>query len=271
MKTHQEIDESIFNFLFARKKKTFSLLVRLFFLVDKFVFMSTTPRSTIDEFLEIAREQSSDIPNGASSDGHTLDVPMKKYPPLPDISQSDGRTTTYPIVRTEVTLTQSTKRASKMIHHFAPTQRGHLPALNKSTMLSNMTDVMDLDEDLPECHVNGGHRAATYTSPGDRIISPIKRPSAPSPPASAQVKRSGLAAGNEDQFDDPPSDSEDMESQFFDQAFFQHAQTMTMNNHRINHYNHQRPQYSHGRHPVMVIDGSYDDWSHPLDSYDLEK
>ena len=236
--------------------------------------MSTTPRSTIDEFLEIAREQSSDMPNGAASDGHPLDVPMKRYPPLPDISQSDGRTVMYPIVRTEVNLTQSTKRASKMIHHFAPSQRGHLPALNKSTMLPNMADVMDLDEDLPECHVNPGHRAATYTSPGDRIISPIKRPSAPSPPASAQVKKPSqtmFAAGDDDRFDESPSDSEDLESQFFEQELFRHAQARTMTNHRINHYNHPRPQYSHGQNSLVVIDRSYDDWSHPLDSYDLEK
>ena len=234
--------------------------------------MSTTPRSTIDEFLEIAREQSSDTPNGATSDYHSIDVPMKKYPPLPDISQSDGRTSTHPLVRTEANLTTIKPRTSKMVYHFAPTQRGHLPSLNKSTVLPTIVNVMDLDEDLPECHVNAGYRAATYTSPGDRIISPIKRPSAPSPPASAQVKRPGQTMfADDDQFDDPSSDNEEIESQFFDQDFFQQAHAMTMNSRRINHYNHHRPQYTNERHPMIVIDGSYDDWAHPLDSYDLEK
>ncbi|CAF2920718.1 unnamed protein product [Rotaria sp. Silwood2] len=76
-----------------------------------------------------------------------------------------------------------------MFYHFAPTQRGHLPALNKCPILPIISNVMDLDEDLLQCNTTIAHRTATYTSTSDRSMSLIKRPSAPSPPTSAQIKR----------------------------------------------------------------------------------
>ncbi len=237
-------------------------------------------RSTIDDFREIIREQSFVIPNNSSSDHNHIDVPIKKYPPLPDIAVPNTHSTTNTFFRTEAVLIKPKPNQPKkqMFYHFAPTQRGHLPSLNKRQNLP-MSNVMDLDEDLPQCNTTIAHRAATYTSPGDRIISPIKRPSAPSPPASAQIKRLGQNAfvyGEEDQDEEDEEDEEnysrldDEDSQLFDEHFYHYNhQPITMINHRIDHYNHNnRYTNINDRQNTILIN---DEPTHPLDSIDFEQ
>lgn len=56
-----------------------------------------------------------------------------------------------------------------------------LPSLEK-TINHTIQNTMDLDEDLPmNPEPDRTNQRQIYTSPGDRIISPIKRPNAPSP------------------------------------------------------------------------------------------
>ncbi|CAF1086178.1 unnamed protein product [Rotaria sp. Silwood1] len=233
-------------------------------------------RSTIDDFREIVREQSFIIPNNTDHD--SIDVPVKKYPPLPDITVPSNSTTNNTFFRTETILTppKQTESKKQVFNHFAPTtQRVHLPALNKRHMLPTISNVMDLDEDLPQCTTNVANRAATYTSPGDRIISPIKRPSAPSPPTSAQIKRPGQNAFDDDDEDEHDEEHysglEDDESQFFDEEFYRYHQPMIINHRRINHYNpNNRHSQIMGRNPTIIINDEYDESAHPLDSNNFE-
>jgi hypothetical protein len=224
-----------------------------------------TAHSTIDDFREIAREQSFVMPNNSN------DVPIRRYPPLPDILMPSINNTFF---RTEATLTQ-TKQASpvkkQVFNHFAPTQRAHLPALNKRQNLP-VTNAMDLDEDLPQCHTNPTHRAATYTSPGERIISPIKRPSAPSPPTSAQIKRLGghsfLNDDEEGQDDERYSQFDNEDSQYFNEHFSRYQEPIIMNNRRIDHYNHRIPMLE--RHPVIIINDGHEEFIETFDSNNFE-
>jgi hypothetical protein len=206
-------------------------------------------RSTIDDFREIIREQAFITPT------NSLDLSIKRYSPIPSISTSE--TCLIP------------KR--QIFNHFAPTQRAQLPSLSKRSMLPTMSNVMDLDEDLPQCNINIAHRAATYTSPGDRIISPIKRPSAPSPPTSAQIKRLGQTAFINDD-DDDEEDSQrcfgltDDDSQLFNENFYHYHQPIIMTNHRIDHYNHNNPHRQLiEKHPTIIINDGHDELLHSLD------
>jgi len=232
-------------------------------------------RSTIDDFREIIREQSFIIPNNSSSDHNHIDVPIKKYPPLPDISMPSVNNTFF---RTETILStpKQTQSKKQIFNHFAPTQRGQLPILNKRHILPTMSNVMDLDEDLPQCNTNITHRAATYTSPSDRIISPIKRPSAPSPPTSAQIKRLGQHSfvddGEEEQNNEHYSRFNDEDSQLFNEHFYHYQQPIIMANHRIDHYNHHHHRHAQmmNRHPTIIINDGHDETIQPFDSYDFE-
>jgi len=237
-------------------------------------------RSTIDDFREIIREQSFIIPNNSSSDHNHIDVPIKKYPPLPDIAVPNIHPTANTFFRTETILITPKQNPPKkqVFNHFAPTQRGPLPALNKCYVLPTMSNVMDLDEDLPQYHTDIKHRAETYTSPGDRIISPIKRPSAPLPPTSAQIKRTGqntfVDGGEEEEQDDEyysGFEEDEDDSRLFDEHFHRYQQPILMNNRRINHYSHKdRHLQTIGKHPTIVINGEHDISAHPLDSIDFE-
>lgn len=239
--------------------------------------------STIDDFREIVREQSFVIPNNSSSDSNYIDVPVKKYPPLPDISVPNSSSTSHTFFRTEAVLTTPKQNQPKkqMFYHFAPAQRGHLPALNKRHVLPTMVNVMDLDEDLPQCNTTIAHRAATYTSPGDRVISPIKRPSAPSPPSSAQIKRAGQNAfvyGDEDQDEEDEEDEEncsivdDEDSQLFNERFYRYNdQPITTMNQRIDHYTmNSRYMTINDRQNTLTMDDQNDEPAHPLDSTEFE-
>ena len=200
-------------------------------------------RIQIEEYRDIVQEPPSDPFLDGTLEDPTIDVPVKKYSPLPDITQSDFRPPNYPLIRTECSLIPTKPRSTyktNMVYHFATTQRTHLPALNKS--LANFTTVnaMDLDEDLPECHMNSNPRIATYTSPGERIQSPLERPAAPSPPASAQVKKSNTAAFG---------DYEDHEGHFSDTEYsnshFRQESSIDPSNYRRNR---------------LMIDTRYDDY-----------
>ena len=146
-----------------------------------------------------------------------MGVPVKKYPPLPVIAVATG--SVEPMLTPSVSAKKILAK-TQMLHHFVSTQRTALPTISQPFAPARLTRAMDLHEELPEFHCHGAHRAATYTSIGDRIISPIKRPSAPSPPASAQSKREG--AFHDD--DDNHSIIDDVESQFFDESiYYPHA------------------------------------------------
>ncbi|CAF1263704.1 unnamed protein product [Adineta steineri] len=234
-------------------------------------------RSTIDDFREIVREQSFITPN--NSDHNSIDVPVKKYPPLPDItvpynSSMNNNNNNNTFFRTETILASPKQTHSKkqVFNHFASTQRGTLPALHKSYASSTMSNIMDLDEDLPQCNIDTKHRAATYTSPGDRIVSPIKRPSAPLPPTSAQIKRPGqnifVGGGDEEQDDEYYSNEEDDDSQLFEAHFRQYQQPVIMPNRRIDHYSNKNRHV--GKHPTIVINGEHTESTHPMDSIEFE-
>lgn len=221
---------------------------------------STTPlaRSTIDDFREIIREQSFIIPNQSPADGDRFDVPVKKYPPLPDIAVPSHQTHLTPFFRTETVFNSNKSNPPKkqMFYHFARSQRGHLPSLAKPALPPSISNVMDLDENLPECYNRIPNRTETYTSPNDRISSPIKRPSAPSPPASAQIKRAGQnlfvhsqVEEDDDDYrvDDDEDDSrfDEVESQLFENHFSRYSQSTTL---------HQRYRRSNDRTQTLAID-----------------
>ncbi|CAF0762411.1 unnamed protein product [Didymodactylos carnosus] len=185
-------------------------------------------KSTIDEIREIVREQSfitTPTPLMGTTQHEFGDVPVKKYPPLPDILTTDDTfyRTESSLLPSENDLTSYSKNhhypriitTKQMFYHFATPPKRHtttnnyhhrrtlntttqqqqhrLPALNSNHyQKKTIVNVMDLNEDLPfvfPSNTNNIIQRSTYTSPGERVISPIKRPSAPSPPASAQIKR----------------------------------------------------------------------------------
>lgn len=228
-------------------------------------------RSTVDDFREIIREQSFVLPNNSSADDdHPIDVPVKKYPPLPDIAAPSTSHNHAPFFRTESMLTTPKVNLPKkqMFYHFARTQRGHLPALSKTHLPTSISSVMDLDENLPECYTRIPHRAETYTSPNARISSPIKRPSAPSPPASAQIKRPGhrgfvYDADDQQQDDDAEEEDDDskfddVESQLFEENFYRYHHSSNSVSNRHPHATGQQ-----NRHFL------YDDPTPPLNALDL--
>ena len=190
-------------------------------------------RSTIDDFREIVREQSFILPNNATADGERVEVPVKKYPPLPNIAVphvgSSSHFNTFFRTETIVASTKASQPKKQMFYHFARTQRAHLPALTKAYVAPLVSDAMDLDENLPECYDRIPHRAETYTSPNDRMSSPIKRPSAPLPPSSAHIKRAGQhsfvyseGGDQEDNDDDEANDLrfDDEDSEVFDPRYY---------------------------------------------------
>jgi hypothetical protein len=112
-----------------------------------------------------------------------------------------------------------TSNNKKSINHFGTKVNfsHRLPALEKQISHS-IQNTMDLDEDLPMNTVQLNQRNI-YTSPGDRIISPIKRPQAPSPPASAYRRKtdeelfsttSEYGGGGGDNASETPSDDDDL-------------------------------------------------------------
>jgi len=84
-----------------------------------------------------------------------------------------------------------TRGEAQKINHFSSIENKsnkkcvhRLPALEKSINHSYQ-NTMDLDEDLPLNIVNESiNRRGIYTSPGERLVSPVKRPQAPSPACS---------------------------------------------------------------------------------------
>ena len=227
-------------------------------------------RSTVDDFREIIREQSFVLPNGSSADdGQPIEVPVRKYPPLPDIAIPSTSHNHTPFFRTESTLRSPKVNLPKkqMFYHFARTQRGHLPALSKTHLPASISNVMDLDENLPECYSRIPHRAETYTSPNDRVSSPIKRPSAPSPPTSAQIKRpgqKGFAYSEEEQQDDDDEEDDsrfdDVESQLFEENFYRYHHSSNSVSNRYAHVSEE---------PNRLF--LYDDPTPPLNALDLQR
>lgn len=193
---------------------------------------SINPRSTIDDFRGIVREQSSASSFNSPTEDDLVDVRVKKYPPLPDIHGVG------PFYRTETHLEKSRQTSNgkkQMFYHFARSQRAPLPALNPHSISGSFLKTMDLDENLPECYSRIPQRVQTYTSPNDRLSSPIKRPSAPSPPTSAQIKRLGPNSAfssntnNDDDDDDEEyderfdSETEQIQSLIFQEHFSRYA------------------------------------------------
>ena len=91
---------------------------------------TTTPRLTQTKSL-ISQQNYSKFHDSHQqsfiSSNNSIDVPMKKYPPLPDISLSSITNRFY---RTETILPPPTTK-KQIFNHFTSTQRGQLPSLNK--------------------------------------------------------------------------------------------------------------------------------------------
>jgi hypothetical protein len=245
--------------------------------------LTSTSHSSIDDFREIIREQSFIMPNHSMSDRTDhIDVPVKRYPPLPDIVVPTTGMNSMSFFRTETVLSQpvQTQAMKQTFHHFARNSRPYLPALNKTHMPSSMMNVMDLDENLPECFTRIPHRVETYTSPNDRINSPIKRPSAPSPPASAQTKRlverafaHSASDQHHDNDDDDDDDNEiedesrfsDIESQLFDNQYFSYR------SHQTDRYSNSNSQHHHSRQQQLQRSNVYDDPASLSNELDLHR
>ena len=212
---------------------------------------SPTVRSSIDDYHD------------------SSEVTVRKYALLPDIPTSTTHETSslqtapfYP----------KPKGRKQVFNHFAHSQRQQMPTVNRISDRS-VINALDLDEDFPQGHCESSHRAATYTSPGERIISPIKRPSAPSPPTSAQIKRAnadGLL--NDDDYDDDEDDARysrlDYEdSQIFNEHFYHYPPAIIMGN---RHHQHPRHAQILQRHPAIIINDGYDELNSPLDCNEFE-
>jgi hypothetical protein len=211
----------------------------------------------INEIRRLVREQSNVTANltngsmiGANIDDDDLEVPIRKFTPLPDIPRSDDTyyRTESKLINDNISSTTNNEifienkndgkellsgsdvlNSDSMIlfannslnsqpfnkyirketrYHFGGSSNTgsnkigyvhRLPALEKNVN-HTINNTMDLDEDLPMNpntttpeYIN---QRMIYTSPGDRVISPIKRPQAPSPAASAYRRKSNKAFNN---------------------------------------------------------------------------
>lgn len=196
------------------------------------------------------------------------EITVRKYPLLPDIPTSTFHETSS--MQTEPFYPKPRGRR-QVFNHFAHTQRQQMPPVNKIPDRS-VINALDLDEDFPQAHSESSHRAATYTSPGERIISPIKRPSAPSPPTSAQIKRanaSGLLVDDEeedDEYDDARYSRLDYDdSQIFNENFYHYPPPIIMDNNR-----HHRHAQIIQQHPSIVINDGYDELNPSFDCNEFE-
>jgi hypothetical protein len=228
--------------------------------------ISPREADNINEIRRLVREQSNvtaaasaGLVAGTNLDEDELEVPIRKFTPLPDIPRSDDTyyRTESKLIRDNISTTANNEifiesrnetgggggklengggevlNSDSMIlfangnlnsqpfnkyirketrYHFGGSSNGasggggaktnyihRLPALEKNVN-HTINNTMDLDEDLPmnpntttpEC-IN---TRMIYTSPGDRVISPIKRPQAPSPAASAYRRKSNKAFNN---------------------------------------------------------------------------
>ena len=163
--------------------------------------------------------------NNSDESESDVEVPVRRFTPLPDIPRADNPyyrtegklikheletddferpTGALPLknlnngnkikAQDEDLLTARNAKKETRMNHFAQKQKAQihrLPALDKNLSYC-LHETMDLDEDLPMNPVhstNIRNQRMTHTSPGDRIISPIKRPQAPSPPVSSINRR----------------------------------------------------------------------------------
>ena len=214
--------------------------------------ISPSQVDNINQIRRLVREQSS--VNSVNADDDKIEVPIRKFTPLPDIPRLDDafyRTESILIKESiegisgatnaifienlksdlvldnkELTSNANSGEENSLIlfsntnksqpfnnyirketrYHFGSNSSisnkinfGHrLPALEKN-FNSTINNTMDLDEDLPMNPISTpeyiNHRMI-YTSPGDRVISPIKRPQAPSPAASAYRRKSYKSFNN---------------------------------------------------------------------------
>lgn len=216
----------------------------------------------IDEIRRLVREQSS-ITGGAAAvggqylDDDEVDVPIRKFTPLPDIPRSDDAyyRTESRLIKERVSpinsrnnsiFIENSSTSKETGGSLRKTSSGHndddgnnsgddiiqvnnqglrqlkkdtvryhfgggsminskvnysshrLPSLEK-TLTHTIHNTMDLDEDLPMNPISTPeyiNQRMIYTSPGDRVISPIKRPQAPSPAASAYRRKSNKSFNN---------------------------------------------------------------------------
>lgn len=152
-----------------------------------------------------------------------MEVSIRKFTPLPDIPRSDDTyyRTESSLVKTSVapaldrdnsfidgknclkfsfpvednSFVQTCLSRKETRYHFGGSSQTKKPYNHKLPSLEKainhtIQNTMDLDEDLPmNPEFDRQNQRQIYTSPGDRIISPIKRPQAPSPPNTATAHR----------------------------------------------------------------------------------
>ncbi|CAF0912102.1 unnamed protein product [Brachionus calyciflorus] len=176
----------------------------------------TRDEENIQEIRKLIREQSNMTSKSVSrlrshsDSSDEIEVPVKRFPPLPDIPRSDD-----PFYRTESKLIKDridqnldnnnnsnsftmevsdykySNNKKDTLYHFASSSSNKINHRLPSIENHSLQNAMDLDEDLPISNESTRiNQRLIYTSPGDRIISPIKRPQAPSPPSSAHRKKS---------------------------------------------------------------------------------
>ena len=140
-----------------------------------------------------------------------LEIPFKRFSTLPDIPREDD-----PFYRTESNLKmeklenehyQNSNNNEKpqivnyvsrkdTFYHFAPSNTNRMTINQKFSSLENeltLQNALDLDEDLPLSNEPTKlNQRLVFTCPVARMISPVKRPQAPSPPSSAIRKRNFL-------------------------------------------------------------------------------
>ncbi|RNA02587.1 hypothetical protein BpHYR1_008443 [Brachionus plicatilis] len=173
----------------------------------------------IHEIRRLIQEQSNVMPAKQRTKSNPnpnldLDLPFKRFSTLPDIPSSDD-----PFYRTESNLkndkidnqekqigdqnSKNEEKKSQIInivsrkdtfYHFASSSTSRITIDQKFSSFENQStlrNALDLDEDLPISNepkiIN---QRLIFTCPVSRMISPIKRPQAPSPPTSAIRKRS---------------------------------------------------------------------------------
>lgn len=146
-----------------------------------------------------------------NSKNNEFEIPFKRFSTLPDIPREDD-----PFYRTESNLkmekleneqyhhldnsekTQTINYVTRKdtFYHFAPSNANKIHLNQKLASLENhlsLRNALDLDEDLPLFNEPTKlNQRQVFTCPVSRMISPVNRPQAPSPPSSALRKRNIL-------------------------------------------------------------------------------
>jgi len=161
--------------------------------VRRFTPLPDIPRAEDTYFRTESRLIKDEKPDAKESNNHNLDDANKLILTNYQYNTKDCKLTDTNIFVNESSSSYPNSNNKHTRYHFGSSNRVYrLPAIEKQ-INHTLHNTMDLDEDLPMNPVNidqdQKNTRMIYTSPGDRIISPIKRPQAPSPAASAYRRK----------------------------------------------------------------------------------